>query len=112
MLSVTGVDKGDVVPIVTFIVYGSRVSAQKLSSNTELTRSHNNVKNLLQHTELNIGLRKSYLLLATSGSISLRKTVVVPTEATSHRKTVVPSKTNPLLASTNSDMARINRKVT
>ena len=84
MLSVTGVDKGDIVPIITPIVYGSRALAQKLTSNTELTRSHN-VKNLLQHTALNISLRKSRLLLAISGSISLRKTVI-PSEAISDRK--------------------------
>ena len=48
---------------------------QKLTSNTELTRSHN-VKNLSQHTTLNINLRQSRLLLAISGSILLRKTVI------------------------------------
>ena len=36
MLSVTGVDKGNTVPIIISIVYGSRASAQKLTSNTEL----------------------------------------------------------------------------
>ena len=60
MLSVTGVDKGDTVPIIISIVYGSRASAQNLSSNTELTRSHN-AKNLLQDTALKINLRKSRL---------------------------------------------------
>ena len=86
MLLVTGVYKGDIVPIIIYIVYGCRASAQKLTSNAELTRSHN-VKNLLQHIELNISVRKSRLLFATSGSISLQKTVV-PLEATSHRETV------------------------
>ena len=62
MLSVTDVDKGYTVPMIITIVCGSRVSAQKLISNIELTRSHN-VRNLLQHTELNISLRKSRLLL-------------------------------------------------
>ena len=85
MLVITGVDKGDIVPIMISIAYGSKVLGQKLTSNTELTRSHN-VKNLLQHTTLNINLRQSRLLHATSGSISLRKTVtlsvVIP-----HRKT-------------------------
>ena len=88
MLSVTGVDKGNIVPIIIYIVYGSRTSAQKLTSNTELTRSHN-VKNVLQHTELNISLRKSRLLLATNGSIKLRKTVI-PSEAISYRKSSSP----------------------
>ena len=80
--------------IIIYIVYGSKASTQMLTSNTELTRSHN-VMNVLQHTALNISLRKSRLLLATSGSISLRKTAI-PSEAVSHRKTVVPSKANPL----------------
>ena len=84
-------------------------SAQKLTSNTELTRSHN-VKNLLQRTALNINLRKSRLLLAISGNISLRKTVI-PSEAISHRKMVVPSKANPLFASANPDLARMKRKI-
>ena len=44
-LSDTGVDKGGIVPITILIVYGSKALAQKLTSNTELTRSHN-VKNL------------------------------------------------------------------
>ena len=70
VLWVTGVDKGDIVPIIICIVYGSRTSAQKLTSNAELTRSPD-IKNLWQHTELNISLRKSRLLLAISGSISL-----------------------------------------
>ena len=74
MLSVTGVDKGDTVLIVISIVYGSRASAQKLTPNAELTGSPN-VKNLLQHTELKISLRKSRLLLAISGSISLGKMI-------------------------------------
>ena len=39
MLLVTGVDKGDTVHIIISIVYGSKASAQKLTSNTELTRS-------------------------------------------------------------------------
>ena len=70
---------------------------QKLTSNAELTRSHN-VKNLSQHTALNINLRQSRLLLAISGSILLRKTVISPV-AIPRRKTVVPSKANPLFAS-------------
>ena len=70
---------------------------QKLTSNTELTRSHN-VKNLSQHTVLNINLRQSCLLLASSGSILLRKTAIPPV-AIPRRKTVVPSKANPLFAS-------------
>ena len=45
MLSNTGVDKGDIVPIIISIVYGLKALAQKLTSNTELTRFHN-VKNL------------------------------------------------------------------
>ena len=55
MLSVIGVDKQDIVPTLISIAYGSRASAQKPTSNTELIRSHN-VKNLLQHTDLNISL--------------------------------------------------------
>ena len=78
-------------PIIISIVYGPKAFAQKL------TRSHN-VKNLSQHTALNINLRQSRLLLAISGSILLRKTVV-PSVAIPHRKTVVPSKVNPLFAS-------------
>ena len=109
MLSATGVDKGDIVPIIIYIVYGSRTSALKLTSNTELTKSHN-VKKLLQRTELNTSLRKSRLLLATSGTISLRKTVI-PSEAISHHKTMVPSKANQLLASANPDLTRIKRKI-
>ena len=70
-------DKGDIVPIIIAIVYGSKALAQKLTSNIELTRSHN-VKNLSQHTALNINLRQSRLLLAISGGILLRKTVVPP----------------------------------
>ena len=70
---------------------------QKLTSNTELTRSHN-VKNLSQHTPLNINLRRSRLLLAISGSILVRKTVIPPV-AIPRRKAVVPSKANPLFAS-------------
>ena len=107
MLSDTGVDKGDVVPIIISIVYGSKALAQKLTSNTELTRS-NNVKNLSQHTALNINLRQSRLLLAISGSILLRKTVI-PSVAIPHRKTVVSSKANPLFVSANLDLARIKR---
>ena len=109
MLSVTGVDKGDIVPINISIVYDSKALAQKLTSNTEIIRSHN-VKNLLQHTVLNISLRKSRLLLAISGTILLRKTVI-PSETISHRKTVVPSKANPLFASVNPDLAGIKRKI-
>ena len=109
MLSVTGVTRETQVPIIRSIVYGSRASAQKLASNIELTRSHN-VKNLLQHTELNISLRNLCVLLATSGSISHRKTVV-PSEAVSHRKMVVPSKANPLLASANLDLVRIEMNI-
>ena len=63
---------------------------QKLTSNTELTRSHN-VKNLSQHTALNINLRQSRLLLAISGSILLRKTAIPPI-AMPRRKTVAPRK--------------------
>ena len=97
MLSDTGVDKGDIVPIIVYIVYGSKAVAQTLTSNTELTRSHN-VKNLSQHTSLKINLRQSRLFLAISGSILLRKTVI-PSLAIPHRKTAVPSKANPLFAS-------------
>ena len=97
MLSDTGVDKGGIVPIIISIVYGSKALAQKLTSNTELTRSHN-VKNVSQHTVLNINLRQSRLLLAISGSILLQKTAIPPV-AIPHRKTVVPSKANPLFAS-------------
>ena len=43
-------------------------------------------------------LRQSRLLLAISGSILLRKTAIPPV-AIPHRKTVVPSKANPLFAS-------------
>ena len=77
--------------------YGSKALAQKLTSNIELTRSHN-VTNLLQHPALNIYSRQSRLLLAISGSILLRKTAI-PSVAIPHRKTVVPSKANPLFAS-------------
>ena len=105
MLLDTGVDKGDIVPIIISIIYGSKALAQRLTSNTELTRSHN-VKNLSQHTALSINLRQSRFLLAISGSILLRKTVI-PSVAISHRKTVVPSKANPLFASANPDLARI-----
>ena len=70
---------------------------QKLTSNTELTRSHN-VKNLSQHTALNIDLRQSRLLLAISGSTLLRKTAI-PQVAIPRRKTVVLSKANLLFAS-------------
>ena len=109
MLSVTGVDKGDIVPRIVYIVYGSRASAQKLTSNTELTRFHN-AKSLLQHTELNISLIKLCPLLATSGTFSLRKTII-PSEAISHRKTVIPSKANLLLASANPYLVRIKIKI-
>ena len=97
MLSDTDVDKGDIVPIIISIVYGSKALAQKLTSNTELTRSHN-AKNLSQHTALNINLRQFLLLLAISRSILLRKTVI-PSAAIPHQKTVVPSNANPLFAS-------------
>ena len=90
-------NKGDIVPIIISIVYGSKALAQKLTSNVELTRSHN-IKKLSQHTALNITLKQSRLLLAISGSIVLRKTVI-PSVAIPHRKTVVPSKANPLFAS-------------
>ena len=83
MLSATGVDKRDIVPIIIYIVYGSRASALKLISNTKLTRSHN-AKKILQHTELNTSLRELRLLLPTIGSVSLRKTVI-PSEAISHQ---------------------------
>ena len=92
-----------------YIVYGSKALAQKLTSNTELTRSHN-VKNLSQHTAFNINLRQSSLHLAISGNILLRKTVI-PSVAIPHRKAVVPSKANPLFASANPDLARIKRKI-
>ena len=90
-------NKGDIVPTIISIVYGSKALTQKLTSITELTRSHN-FKNLSQHTALNINLRQSCLLLATSGSILLRKTLIPPV-AIPHRKTVVPSKANTLFAS-------------
>ena len=109
MLSVIGVYKGGIIPIIIYVVYGSRASAQNLISNTELTRYHN-IKNLLQNTELNIRLRKSRFLLATSESISLRKTTI-PSEVISHRKTVVPSNANALLSSVNPDLARIKREI-
>ena len=86
-----------------YIVYGSKALAQKLTSNTELTRSHND-KNLSQYTALNINLRQSRLLLAISGSILLRKTVI-SSVTIQHRKTVVPSEANPLFASVNPDLA-------
>ena len=44
MLLVTGVDKGYAVHIIISIVDGSRDSARRLTSNTELNRSHN-IKN-------------------------------------------------------------------
>ena len=93
MLSVTGVDKGDVVPTITCIVYGPRALAQKLASNIKLTRSHN-VKNVLQHTELDTSLTKSRLLLAKSEIISLCKTII-PSGAISHRKTAPGSVNTP-----------------
>ena len=62
--------------------------SQKLTPNTELTRSHN-VKKLSQHTALNINI--------ISGSILLRK-MVIPPEAILRRKMVVPSKAIPLFA--------------
>ena len=65
---------------------------QKLTSNTELTKSHN-AKNLSQHTALNINLRQSRLLLAIS-----RRTAIPP-DAIPRRKAIVPSKANPLFAS-------------
>ena len=83
-------------------------SSQKLTSNTELTKSHD-VKNSLQHTKLNIYLTKGRLLPATSGSISHRKTIIA-SEAMSHRKTVVPSTANLLLASADPALVRIKRK--
>ena len=97
MLSDTGVDKGDIVSMIISIVYDSKALAQKLTSKPELTRSHN-VKNLLQHTALNINLRQSRLFLAISRSTLLRTTAILSV-ARSHRKTVVPSKANPLFAS-------------
>ena len=96
MLSDTGVDKGGIVLITISIVYDSKALAEKLTSNTELTRSHN-ARNFLQHTALNINLRQTRLLLAISGSILLRKTVIPPV-VVPHRKTVVPSKANPPFA--------------
>ena len=109
MLLVIGVDKGDIVPIIISIVYGSRAAARKLTSNTELIRSHD-VKDLLHHIELTIKLKKSCLLLATRGSFLFRKTVI-PSEAISRRKTVVPLKANPLLASENPDLVRVKRRI-
>ena len=109
MLSVTGVDKGDIVPTIVSIVYGSRASVQELTSNTELVRSHS-VKNVLQHTVLNTSLRKSRFLLTISGSISLRKTVIL-LGAISHCKTVVLSKANSLCARANLDLAQTRRKI-
>ena len=108
MLLVTGVEKGEIlVPIIISIGYGSMVSTQKLTSNsTELTRS----RNFKKHTALNINMRKSRLLLAISGRISLRKTVI-PSEAMLHWKTVVPSKASPLFASANPDLTRIKWKI-
>ena len=86
-----------------YIVYGLRASIQKLTSNTELI-STPIVLNLLQHTALNISLRKSHLLLPISRSILLRKTVI-PSKEISHQKTAVPSKANLLFASANPDLA-------
>ena len=63
-MSDTGVDREDIVPIIISIVYGSKALTQKLTSNIELIKSHN-VKNLSQHTVLNINLRQSLLLLAS-----------------------------------------------
>jgi hypothetical protein len=37
----TGVDKGVIAPIIISTVYGSKALAPKLTSNIELTRSHN-----------------------------------------------------------------------
>ena len=109
MLSVTSVDKGDIVPIIISTVYDSKALAPKLTSNTDLTRSHN-VKNLLQQTALNTNWRQTHLFHAISGSILLQMTVI-PSVAISHRKTVVvPSKANPLFASANPDLAQIKRK--
>ena len=110
MLSVTGVGKEDVVPIIISIVYGSKALAQTLASNTELTRSHN-VKNLSQHSALHMYMRESRLRLAISGSILIRKTVIPSVVAISHRKTVVPSKANSLFASANPDLARIKKNI-
>ena len=76
--------------------YIYRLRLKGFGPEADLTRSHN-VRNLLQHTALNINLRQSRLLLAISGSILLRKTAIPPV-VISHRKTVVPSKTNPLFA--------------
>ena len=109
MWSATGVDKGDIVSIIIPIVYGSKALAQKLTSNIELTRPHN-VKNLLQHTTLNIIWRELRLHLAIGGSMLLRKTVI-SSEAITHRKTVVPLKASPLFTSANPDVARIKRKI-
>ena len=44
MLLVTGLDKGYIVHIIISVVDGSRDSARKLTSNTELNRSYN-IKN-------------------------------------------------------------------
>ena len=66
MLAVTGMDQGDTVPtIMMSVVYGSTASAHTSISNTELTWSHN-VKDLLQHTELNISLTNTRPLFANS----------------------------------------------
>ena len=89
--------EGGIVPIIISMIYGTKALAQKLTSNAELTRSHN-VKNLSQHTALNINLRRSCLLLIMSGSILLRKTVSPPV-AMPHWETVVLSKANPLFVS-------------
>ena len=62
------------------------------------------------HTALNINLKLSRLLLAISGSILLRKTVI-RSIAIPHRKTVVPSKANPRFASADPDLAQIKRKI-
>ena len=107
VLSVTDVGKGDIVPVTLYIIYDSNALAQKLTSRTELTGSHN-VRNVLQHIELNISLTKLRLPLVTSESTSLRKTVIRP-ETISHRNKVIPSKVNPLLASANPHLVRIER---
>ena len=136
-LSDTGVDKEDIVPIMISIVYDSKALVQKLTSNIELTRSHivpimisivydskalvqkltsnieltrsHNVKNLSQHTALNINLRQSRLLLAISRSILLRKTAIPPV-AMPQRKTVIPPIVMPHRKTVIPSVAMLHRK--
>ena len=55
-------------------------------------------------------LEMIHLLLAISGSILLRKSII-PSVAIPHRKTAVASKANPLFASANPDLVRIKRNM-